>query len=102
MASKAKMTPTQVAVLSFMNATLEPDQWLQIRDFAPIATTTKDVNRWARHPLLGLLDHGLVETAPGAKNNGDARWRITMSGVEALLEARGQTVSDDVLEVEPV
>lgn len=93
MATKARMTSTQISILDFMHKTVEPDQWLLIRDFAPIATTTKDVNRWARHPLLGLLDHGLVETAPGAKNNGDARWRITMKGVEALLEARGQEVS---------
>lgn len=82
-----KPSPNQMIVLERLMGTVAAESCMTIQQFADVATSNKHVESWAITPLKALEKMKMVERTP--KKVGKAlTWRITASGVEAVIQHR--------------
>ncbi len=82
MARKIRMSAIHVSVLRRIAGTMSPGARMEIADFADIATSPNERERWAKDPLASLHRKGFVEPVEtGARKRA---WRITLEGAAFL------------------
>ena len=85
----SNLTKIQTIVLSHMAGAMKPGGPMTVKDFDSVAMVNHHRPRWPSNLLHDMRCRGLVEMRLAAVGrSGHIGWRITMRGLEALLEKK--------------